>query len=178
MRSAARPRMDSAIMTPLMELGGFWVILVFMLVGLFGLVIPVFPGLLVMWLAALAYGLTVGFNWLSILIFVLITALAVFGMLIDNILMGAGARRGGAAGSSVLAGTAAGFVFTFVFPPIGGLIAAPLTVLLLEFWRKRNMRDALKATGGLAAGWGLSFVARFLIGLGILGLWLVWAFVH
>jgi uncharacterized protein YqgC (DUF456 family) len=31
-----------------------------MLVGLFGLIVPVFPGLVVMWLAALGYGVASG----------------------------------------------------------------------------------------------------------------------
>ena len=34
----------------------------FMLVGLIGLVVPVFPGLLIMWLAALGYGIVAGFR--------------------------------------------------------------------------------------------------------------------
>jgi uncharacterized protein YqgC (DUF456 family) len=46
-------------------LSRFWIILVVMLVGLFGLVVPVFPGITVIWLAALGYGVWSGFSTLG-----------------------------------------------------------------------------------------------------------------
>ncbi len=155
----------------------FWLALIFMLVGLFGLIIPVFPGMLVMWVAALGYGLmTKGFDTLGIVLFVLISIAAMVGMVVDNFLMGAGARVGGAAWLSIFVAITAGFVGTILLPPVGGLIAAPLAVLLLEYWRRRDWNEAWRATRGLALGWGLSFLARFGIGLFMIGLWLVWAF--
>ena len=46
-----------------------------MLFGLFGLVIPIFPGNVVMWLAALIYGLVFGFGRLGGVMFAIITLL-------------------------------------------------------------------------------------------------------
>ena len=45
-----------------------------MLVGLFGLIVPVFPGTVVIWLAALGYGVVTGFHTLGIVLFVIITS--------------------------------------------------------------------------------------------------------
>lgn len=73
----------------------FAITLVVMLVGLFGLMVPVFPGMLVIWLAALGFGIVVGFNTLGIWMFALITGLAVAGSVLDNVFMAAGARQGG-----------------------------------------------------------------------------------
>jgi uncharacterized protein YqgC (DUF456 family) len=67
-------------------------------------------------------------------------------------------------------------VGTFVFPPLGGLIAAPAAVLLLEYARRRDWDRAWQATRGLALGWGLSFLVRFGIGAVMIGAWLIWAF--
>jgi len=157
----------------------FWIALIFMLVGLFGLIIPVFPGMLIMWLSALGYGiLAQGFDPLGIFLFVLITLGTIAGMLADNVMMGAGARQGGASWLTIIVALACGVIFTFVFPPFGGLIAAPLSVLLLEYWRLRDMNKAWQATRGLALGWGLSFLVRFGIGLVLIALWLVWAFTN
>jgi uncharacterized protein YqgC (DUF456 family) len=147
-----------------------------MLVGLVGLIIPVFPGLLVIWLAALAYGLATGFETLGIVFFILITILMLVGAVIDNILMAALARQGGASWGSIILGVVAGLVGTFLFPPIGGLIAAPAVILLLEFWRRRDWGKSWQATRSLVLGWGLSFLVRFGIGLLMIALWLVWAF--
>ncbi len=162
-------------MNPGTDVAAFGLTLLIMLVGLFGLIIPLFPGVLVMWLGALLYGLAMGFHTLGIVIFVLITLLAIAGMLVDNLLMGIGARKGGASWVTMAIATVAGLAGTVFFPPFGGLIATPAAVLLLELWRARDLRRALGATGGLAAGWGLSFIARFGIGVVMILLWGVWA---
>jgi uncharacterized protein len=147
---------------------------IFMLVGLFGLVIPIFPGVVIIWLAALGYGLVTGFHTLGIILFVIITLLMLVGVTVDNVMMSMGARKGGASWLSIGAALVAGVVCTFLFPPLGGIIAAPLAVLLIEYLRGRDMGKALQALRGLATGWGLSFVVRFGIGVVMMGLWWLW----
>jgi len=153
----------------------FWTTLVIMFVGLFGLVVPVFPGIAVIWLAALGYGVATGFTTLGWVLFAVITVLFVTGAVIDNVLMSAKAHKEGAAWSSLVLGILAGILGTIFFPPFGGLIAAPLVLLLLEYLRQRDFKKALATLRGLAIGWGLAFVVRFLIGAAMIGIWLVWA---
>ena len=153
----------------------FWICLVFMLVGLFGLVIPIFPGIVVIWLAVLAYGLVTGFTTLGWILFVLISILLVVGVTIDNILMNAKAHKEGAAWSSLILGMLAGILGTIFLPPLGGIIAAPLAILLIEYVRQQDFNKALRTLRGLLIGWGMSFVVRFFIGLVMIGLWLAWA---
>jgi uncharacterized protein YqgC (DUF456 family) len=157
------------------DIVAFWIALVIMLVGLFGLIIPIFPGIIVIWLAALAYGLVTGFYPLAWVLFAVITVLFVVGVTIDNILMNAKARQAGAAWSSLILGIIAGILGTIVLPPFGGIIATPLVVLLLEYLRRRDIKQAWIALRGLLIGWGASFVVRFFIGLVMISLWLVWA---
>lgn len=146
-----------------------------MLVGLLGLIVPIFPGIAVIWLAALGYGVTTGFTTLGWVLFAVITVLFITGAVIDNILMSAKAHKEGAAWSSVILGVLAGIMGTILFPPFGGLIAAPLVLLLVEYIRQRNFKKALLTLRGLAIGWGSAFVVRFLIGAAMIGVWLVWA---
>jgi uncharacterized protein YqgC (DUF456 family) len=143
-------------------------------VGLFGLVVPIFPGNLVMWLAALVYGLVFGFGTNGCILFVIITVLAVAAMLADNLLMGAKARERGASWVSIFMALGSGVIFTIVFPPLGGLIAAPLVLFAAEYLRLRDRDLAIAVMRGLLAGWGWSFVVRFGIGLVMLVLWVVW----
>ena len=152
----------------------FILTLIFMLVGLLGLIVPIFPGILVIWLAALGYGVASGFGTLGIWMFVLITLLMLAGETVDNLFMAAGSRQGGATWSSLALGMLAGVAGTFFFPPIGGLIAAPLVVFLLELLRQRDWRKALRTVRGLAIGWGMAFVARFGLGVLMIIAWLVW----
>jgi uncharacterized protein YqgC (DUF456 family) len=144
------------------------------LVGLFGLIIPIFPGVVVIWLAVLGYGIVKGFSTLGIALFVIISLLMLGGVTIDNVLMGVGARKGGASWLSIGASLVAGVAGTILWPPIGGLIAAPAAVLLLEYARLKSWEEAWRALKGLAAGWGASFVARFAIGVVMMVLWWLW----
>lgn len=148
---------------------------IFMLVGLFGLIVPVFPGIVIMWLAALGYGVASGFSTTGIVIFIFLTLLMIGGTLVDNLLMGMGARQGGASWLTIGVALVAGVIGTLILPPFGGIIAAPAAVLLLEFNRVRDWQKAWQALRGLAKGWGLSFVARFGIGVVIMVLWWIWA---
>lgn len=152
----------------------FALVQIFMLVGLFGLVVPIFPGLVVMWLAALGYGVASGFSTLGIVLFVIISILMIVGSLADNVMMGVGARQGGASWVTIAIALVAGVVGTLLLPPIGGLIAAPAAVILLEYRRLGDWQKAMGTLRGLATGWGLSFVLRFLLGVLIQGLWWVW----
>jgi len=145
-----------------------------MLVGLFGLIVPVFPGTVVIWLAALGYGVVTGFHTLGIILFVIITILMLVGTLVDNLFMGAGARKGGASWTTILVALMAGVLGTLLFPPIGGLIAAPLAILLLEYTRTHDMQKSWQALRGLATGFGLSVIVRFGIGVLMMILWWIW----
>ena len=145
-----------------------------MLAGLFGLVIPIFPGNAVMWVAALIYGLIFGFGTEGIILFILITLLTIGAMLGDNVLMGAKAREKGASWVSIFLALASGVIFTLIFPPLGGIIAAPLVLFGAEYFRLKDHGQALQVMRGLLAGWGWAFVLRFGIGIVVLILWLIW----
>ena len=143
-------------------------------VGLLGLVIPIYPGVVIIWVAALLHGLVTGFATLEIWVLVLISLLTIAGMLVDNFLMGGKARQAGASWISIGGALLAGVVGTFAFPPLGGLIAAPTLLFLLEYARLRNSTEAWGITKGLLTGWGLSFAARFVIGSLIIAIWAIW----
>ncbi len=162
-------------MSPFLDVSVFGATIFVMLVGLLGLVVPIFPGLVVIWLAALGYGLVAGFGTLGGVLFALITILMIGGAVIDNVFMGANARRAGASWWSIGAGIAAGILGTLIFPPFGGLVTAPLGILLVEYYRSRDVDQAVRATRGLAIGCGWGFVIRFLIGVVMIGLWFAWA---
>lgn len=147
-----------------------------MLFGLFGLLIPIFPGNVVMWVAALIYGLVFGFGRLGTILFIIITLLMLLAVTVDNVLMGAKAREKGASWRSIILALLAGVIFTIVFPPIGGIIAAPLVLFLSEFQLRGSSTEATEVVKGLLVGLGLAFVARFLLGVMMLSLWGLWAY--
>lgn len=152
-----------------------------LLVGLFGLVVPVFPGLTIMWLATLVYALIknaadkmTGWDWFA---FVLITLLMIGGNIADNIIIARKMRDHYIPWSSILLAFAAGIVASLFFTPLIGLVAAPLGLFLAELRRLKNRNDAINSTKAYMIGWGWAFGARFIIGLAITGLWMLWAWV-
>ncbi len=146
-----------------------------MLGGLLGLIIPVYPGMFIIWLAALGYGIVAEFGTLGAWMFGLITVLMVVGSLVDNVLGWVGAKQGGATWATTSIGFVAGVVGTIALPPWGGILAAPLAILLLEYRRLRDWKAALAALRGMALGWGAAYVIRLVIGVVMIGLWLIWA---
>ena len=152
------------------------VVLVVMLLGLLSLLFVIFPGLTIIWLAALVYGLLSGFDLTSGLIFLGITLLMVFGNMVDQLLMGARAKKSGASWTGVVVSMLAALVFSILFPPFGGLVAALIALFAIETVRLKNWRQAGESTKEMAIGCASAVVARFGIGMVMIGLWLVWLY--
>lgn len=147
---------------------------VIMGVGLLGLLFYIIPGLTIIWLAVLVYAIVTGFTVPTAILFGIITLLMVGGNLIDNLLMGAEAKKTGASWIAVVVALVAGIAGTFLLPPFGGLIFAALSILIVEWIRKRDLREGAKSAGGILRGCGLTVVSRFAIGLLMIGLWVIW----
>ncbi len=162
-------------MDPGLELLLNLLILLGMLVTLCGLIVPVFPGLIVIWLLALIYGIISGFGTLGAVLFIIITVLAILGEVSDNLLMSRKARQKGARWLSIAVAFIAGIVGSIVFSPLGGIAAALGALFLAEFISSRDHGKALAVTKGMAIGWGWAFVLRFGVGLMMIALWAIWA---
>jgi uncharacterized protein len=151
-------------------------VLVAMLFGLFALMIPIIPGIIIIWLAALVYGIVAGFGVAGIIIFILLTLMMLGSIILDEVIIGASARAQGASWVAVLVATVAGVVGTFLLPPFGGLLGALIGIFLVEIIRVKDLRTALRSTKGVALGCGGAVLAKMALGAAMIGLWLMWAF--
>jgi uncharacterized protein YqgC (DUF456 family) len=149
--------------------------IVMMAVGL--LVIPILPGLVVIWAAALGYGIVEGFGALGWSMFALISVLMVGGSVLDNVLMGAQAHKEGTPWWVVLIALVSAILGNFIIPIpiIGGILAALLVLYLIEWLRLKDAKKALTSMRGMLVGCGWAVVFRVIIGLVMIGLWLIWA---
>jgi uncharacterized protein YqgC (DUF456 family) len=150
-----------------------------LIIGLVGLIVPVFPGLTVMWLATLVYALMqsaaghmTGWDWF---LFALITLLMIVGNIVDNVIIARKMRDKYVPWSSILLAFAAGIIASLFLTPLVGLVAAPLGLFLAEMGRLKNREAAIESTKAYMIGWGWAFSARFIIGLMIIGCWMLWA---
>ena len=91
--------------------------------------------------------------------------------------MGAQAHKEGAPWWVVLIALVAAILGNFVIPIpiIGGILAALLVLFLIEWLRLKDARKALTSMRGMLVGCGWAVVFRVIIGLVMIGLWLIWA---
>lgn len=152
-----------------------------LIVGLLGLVVPIFPGLVIMWLGTLAYSLLqnaagnmTSWKWV---IFGIITLLMIVGSIADNIIIARKMRDKYVPWSSILFAFAASLVASIFFTALIGLAAAPVGLYLAESRRLKNNEAAIESTKAYMIGWGWAFGARFVIGLVMIAFWMIWAWV-
>jgi len=150
-------------------------------VGLLGLIVPIFPGLTIMWLGTLLYALIqnsagnmTGWDWF---LFGLITLLMIVGNIADNLIIARKMRDKYIPWSSILFAFAASIIASIFFTPLIGLVAAPVGLFLAESRRLKNRDAAVDSTKAYMIGWGWAFGARFLIGILMIGFWMLWAWV-
>lgn len=145
-----------------------------MSVGLAGTLLPFLPGLLLIWLAGLVFGIVDGFGTVGAALFALMTMLLVAGTAARYVLP---ARRGAGSGvprSTLLLAAAAGVVGFFVVPVVGLPLGAALGVLLAERGRTRSWAAAWDRTRSVVVGFGLGALAEIGAGLAMVLAWAGW----
>lgn len=150
-----------------------------LLSGLIGLIVPIFPGLTVMWLGTLVYAviqaLAGNMTWVGWLLFVIITLLMIGGNIVDNIIIAKHMRDKDIPWSSIIISFAAGIIISLFFTPLVGMIASPVALFLAEWRRIKDKQSALANTKAWMTGWGWSFLARVGIGIVMILFWGLWA---
>lgn len=156
-------------------MGAFWVALAAMVIGLFGVFVPLVPDIAFIWLVILVYALAEGFATIGPFTFVVLTVLGALGFSAEYWMSQAGAKVGGASGWSLLVGVltgALGLVVGLIFFGIGaipGAIAGTLIGLVgSEWYRRRDWRTALRVVAGWLVGYLLSIGVEFSIGMAMI----------
>ena len=143
-------------MSLLLESLTFGLIVGFMVVGLIGVVIPVVPGTLLIWLSLLLYSLLEGFEVISVPVFILFTLFALTIGTADLWLPLLGARVTGSSGRGLLYGVAGGFVGFLVLNFVGAIAGYAAGIILGEYRRRGNWSEAFRASLGGIAGMGVA----------------------
>lgn len=151
-----------------------------MFVGLVGVVLPLVPGIGFVWLVILIYAIAEQFATIDPITFGFLTLLGAIGVSTDLWMSQAGAKIGGASVWSLLAGlvlggigAVLGLIFLGIGAVPGAIAGAVLGVVLAEWYRRRDWREAFKAAGGWLVGCTLSGVVQFLLGI-LMTLIFVW----
>ncbi|HXV44381.1 MAG TPA: DUF456 domain-containing protein [Anaerolineae bacterium] len=160
--------------------GMLFITLFAMMLGLIFTVIPILPGTLIIWAAALVYGLVLGWENLGWWTFGLITFFMILGIVADVSAGHFGAKMGGASWLAVIVGAVLGFVLglsvsIFGTPLLGcfaGLLGAIGGVLWIEWRRNKDWDAAIRATKGYFAGSVAGIIAKVISGVFMFGIFL------
>jgi hypothetical protein len=143
-----------------------------MVVGLVGIVIPLLPGLVLIWAAVLVWALaaqtTAGWVVLGIA-----TALAMTGILLQYLLPGRRMAAAGVTASSTVAGVGLGIVGFFVIPVVGALLGFVLGIYLAERIKLGAHAAAWPSTKHALKAIALSMGIELLTGLAVVTTWLI-----
>ncbi|MGH1493469.1 MAG: DUF456 domain-containing protein [Acidimicrobiales bacterium] len=157
------------------EVGWSIAAVVIMVVGLCGVIIPVLPGLALIWGVALIYGFLVGFGAIGISVMVVLTVLLAISIVKGVIIPRRTAAESGASGWSQLGGLVGAVIGFFLIPIVGFIVGALVGVLLAEVLIKGQWDEAWTATKGLAKGFGISALIDLVLGLVMIAAWAGWA---
>jgi uncharacterized protein YqgC (DUF456 family) len=151
-----------------------WLIvaLVLMFIGLLGVILPLVPGIVLVYLAALLYAVIEGFAKIGPITLAVLTVLAVVGVTADLWVSSLGAKVGGASVWALLGGLVLGWVGLIFFSLPGAILGSVLGVIMVELGRVGDWRKVLKSGGGWLIGWLLSTVVQLSVALIMIAIFL------
>lgn len=150
------------------------VVALVMAIGLFGVVLPFVPGLPLIWLAALLYGLIEDFGAVGWVAMVLITLAMAGGIVAKVVLPQRRATSSGAPTSTLVVAFIAGIAGFFLIPLIGLPLGAVAGVLGAEYARTRDLEAAWASTKQVVVGFGLGALVEMGAGFVMIAIWVVW----
>ena len=142
------------------------------IVGLVGVIIPILPGVLLVFAAILVWAL-VESSTTGWIVLTICTVLLLISGVIKYTWPGARVRAAGVPTRSLILGGLLGIVGFFVIPIVGLFIGFLLGTYLSEAQRLRTHRDAWQSTWHATKAVGLSILVELLGALLASGVWLV-----
>lgn len=153
---------------------GLVVVAAVMAIGLLGTVVPLLPGLALIWLAAVGYGLAAGFGVAGRVALAVMTVLLAAGTAAKYVLPHRYGAARGASRAALMSGAALAVVGFFVVPVVGLPLGAVLGVLLAEHHRTEDWPRAWRSTKAVVVGFGIGALAEMGAGVAMIGCWAVW----
>ncbi len=138
--------------------------LLLMIIGWLGILIPIIPGIFVIWMGLGLYAWQTNFEVIGIPLFVVLSLIILFAAATDLWLPLFGAKKSGAAKRALLLGMAGAIVGSFILPLVGTIIGLALGMLLGEYHKRRDWDTAVEVSWGGVKGWGIATAIQLVSG--------------
>jgi hypothetical protein len=147
-------------------------VLLVMVVGLVGTVVPVLPGLLLVWAGALGWAWLDGGGPARWSVAAVLTLLFAVGTMAKYVLPARSASGLGAPRSTLVLGVLGAVVGFFVIPVVGLLVGGVGAVYLAELRRLGRADNAWRSTRAVLVGIGVGVLVEVVTGLVMVAGWL------
>jgi uncharacterized protein len=151
--------------------GAELVVLLVMLVGLVGVLVPFLPGLVLVWAAGIAWVWFDGHGPAHLFVGVVLTGLLAVGIVAKYVLPARSASGAGAPKSTLLVGAAGAVVGFFVIPVVGLVVGGVAAVYLAELARLQDLGLAWRSTWAVLRGIGIGMLVELTAALLMVGVW-------
>jgi len=143
--------------------------IILMLVGLAGTVVPVLPGIPIIWIGMLIYGWFSGwvaYGWVAM---VVVGLLVILSVAVDQLASVVGAKKFGASRAGMI-GSFIGAIFGLIVLSLPGLILGTfMGAMLFEMaFSKRNFRESMASGTGALVGFLAGSLFKFMLGAGFI----------
>ena len=140
------------------------------IVGLAGVVVPVIPGLLLVWAGVLVWFLD-DRDTARMGVLIVVTLVLLLGTVVKYLLPGRRLREDGVPWSTLALGAALGIVGFFVVPVVGLFLGFVLGIYLGEAMRSPDRAEAWRSTKRALVAVGLSILIELTAGLIATAIW-------
>jgi uncharacterized protein len=156
--------------------GSEFLLLLVMLLGLAGVVVPVLPGLWLILGAGIVWAVADGGGlerWAAVVVMAL---MAVAGAAAPYALSNRRSAGTGVPGWVSVAGLVGALIGFFAVPVVGALVGFPAGIFVAELGRVRDIEAAWHATWEAIKGLGMGIAIGFATGVAMIGVWVVTVF--
>jgi uncharacterized protein YqgC (DUF456 family) len=138
--------------------------------GLAGVVVPVIPGLLLVWAGVFVWFLD-DRDTARMGVLIAVTLVLAFGTVVKYLIPGRKLREGGVPWTTLALGALLGVIGFFVVPVVGLVLGFVLGVYLAEGMRSRDHAEAWRSTRRAVLAVGLSILIELAAGLAATVIW-------
>lgn len=146
-----------------------------MVVGLAGVLVPVLPGLVLIWSAGVGWALLSGGGVARWAVVVLMSVLFAGGTIAKYLVPARRATTGGAPRSTLMVGAAGAVAGFFVIPVVGLVVGGLVGLYAAEHARLRDARAAGRSTRAVLVGIGIGTLVELAAGVTMVVVWAVGA---
>jgi uncharacterized protein YqgC (DUF456 family) len=155
------------------DAAGTFLIALVMLAGVIGVIVPVLPGLVVVWGAGLAWVLLDGGGAGRWAVLAVMSVIGGAGVAAKYVLPGRSSREGGAPWSTLAWGVVGAVAGFFAIPVLGLLIGGLVGIYLAEYARLRTPAAARDSTLAVAKAVGVGILLELVAGVFMILTWAV-----